>query len=72
MMSFKQFLIKQAYRDDPIGGLAREVASDQFFPKYGNSIKNFEKYLRIFDSSDEMVCALQQAWCEFKEIEDPR
>lgn len=72
MNNFITFLLQQAHRDDPIGGLAREASSDPSFQRCADTLEEIGTYLCRQGSSKETLDALSRAWVEYEEMLDPR
>jgi hypothetical protein len=66
VLTFIQWLKQQRDRDDPVGDLARDAASDRRFPR-SNSLVRLQAYL-AFDTYaiDLAQIALVRAWAEWQ------
>jgi len=62
---FYRWIKKQTKRDDPIGDLANDAASDPGFPASSNSLEELTSYLVKRRASPEAIVALREAWNEF-------
>lgn len=64
-LTFIDWLIRQAHRDDPIGDIARDMLDDPHWPESGTILADFRDYLTSVRASDLALQALQQAWNEW-------
>ncbi len=62
---FYRWLLRQLYRDDPIGDLARDVKRDKSFPIASGSLKTIQAHLKSRRACDESLQALEEAWSAF-------
>ena len=62
---FTSWLEGQAHRDDPVGDLARDVCTDETWPKMPGTIDLFRRHLITKGSSPEARQTLGLAWTEF-------
>lgn len=68
MKTYYEWLIKQTYRRDPVGDLARDIEADkENLPdhKTKNSLLN---HLIVNDVEDEGIVAFHESWREYKEF----
>lgn len=63
-MTFTDWLLKQDYRDDCIGDLARDAHLDSTKPK--NGIRMWNQHLTSMRASPLAFDALKKAWIEYR------
>jgi hypothetical protein len=63
-MPFTDWLLKQAYRDDYIGDLARDASMDTTKPM--NGIRVWRQHLKAMRANELAFLALERAWEEYK------
>jgi uncharacterized protein YozE (UPF0346 family) len=63
--TFIEWLVRQAYRDDPVGDIARDMLDDPQWPRHGRILADFSVYLGSVGASELALQALQQAWDEW-------
>jgi hypothetical protein len=63
-MLFTDWLLKQDYRDDMIGDLAKDASMDMNRPK--NGIRVWNQHLRAMRANDLAFLALERAYEEYK------
>ncbi len=64
-MTFKTWLMSQVKRDDPVGGLAREVLQDRTWPRTQDTVK-LRQYMVKRGSVEKALLALGQAYSEYQ------
>ena len=62
MQAFTTWLLTQQHRDDPIGDLASEVATDHTWPADAPSLERLHGYLYRREACREAHDALDEAW----------
>lgn len=63
-MLFTDWLMKQQYRDDMVGDLARDANLDTAKPR--NGIRVWKQHLTAMRANELAFLALERAWEEFK------
>jgi uncharacterized protein YozE (UPF0346 family) len=63
--SFRDWLIRQAHRDDPVGDIARDMLDDPEWPASDGILAEHRDYLTSVNASPVALNALQQAWDEW-------
>ena len=68
-IAFSDYLLGQRGRDDAVGGLARDAASDPEWPRQrGLSFNRLRNYLLVNHASQGTLEALERVWNEYAEI----
>ena len=65
-MTFHGWLMKNRWRADPIGDLARDAWRDQGWPRRGKAVAEFRAYLVKRGSCPSALRALRRAWTEYQ------
>ena len=63
-MTFTDWLLKQSYRDDCVGDIARDASIDTTKPR--NGIRVWRQHLRSMRANEMAFLALERAWREYK------
>ena len=64
MPTFRDWLMEQSGRSDPIGDLAEDAAGDNDFPKSEN-LTAYQRYLATCGACRPALDALREAWAEW-------
>jgi len=64
-LTFIDWFVRQAYRDDPVGDSARDMLDDPHWPEQEAILADYLDYLASVQASDLALQALQQAWEEW-------
>jgi hypothetical protein len=63
--TFMEWLVRQAYRDDAVGDIARDLMEDPQTLWGVEKLADFRAYLMSFNASQQALAALDQAWREW-------
>ena len=67
-LTFRDWLIRQAHRDDPVGDIARDMLDDPDWPAGDGILADYRDYLTSVSASSLALAALQQAWDEWSAV----
>jgi uncharacterized protein YozE (UPF0346 family) len=65
-ITFYQFIFEQNQRQDPIGGLSRNIIKDIYAPTWSNSFNRWHKHLIKNNANKENLSALFEVWGDYQ------